>query len=421
MSVRLFVRLPVCACRSRQRRRASATPFLMTASLVAIAAAAFATGCGSSAKTRSDAAPAAAAVPVDATEAIEQPIARFIRVTGTLAAQEDAEVAAETSGRVIATPVELGTRVAAGAELIRLAASETEAQLKEAEANAAQIEARLGLRDGSRFAIDRVPEVVNAKASAELAQTEFDRIRTLLDQKVVSQAEFDQRRTQADAARQQYEIARNAAEQQFQALQAAQARVALARKALADTVVRAPFDGIVGQRLVSVGDYVTRGTKVATVVRANPLRLELTVPEQFVSEVAPGRPVLLQVDAYRTRTFTGQVRYVSPALRAESRALMVEAVVPNPGGELKPGFFATAQIEQAQHKPGVLVPSTAVQVVSGTARVFVLKGDRVEERIVTTGQPVGDLIEVTSGLTRGETIATTNLGQLMDGALVARR
>jgi len=197
--------------------------------------------------------------------------------------------------------------------------------------------------------------------------------------------------------------------------------VTLARKALADTVVRAPFDGIVGQRLVSIGDYVTRGTKVATVVRANPLRVELTVPEQFVSEVAPGRPVLLQVDAYRDRTFTGQVRYVSPALRADSRALMVEAVVPNPAGELKPGFFATAQIEQAQHKPGVLVPSAVVQVVSGTSRVFVLKGDRVEERIITTGQTVGDLIEVTSGLKKGETIATTSLGQLVDGALVARR
>jgi len=423
MSVRLFLPTAVWRCRSRQPWTAPLLSLDTRARtcVSALLVAGVAAGCGSSAKTRSEAAPAAAAVTVDVTDAIEQPIARFIRVTGTLTAQEDAEVAAETSGRVVATPVELGTRVAAGAELVRLAATETEAQLKEAEANAAQIEARLGLRDGSPFTMDRVPEVVNAKASADLAQTEFDRIRTLLDQKVVSQAEYDQRRTQADAARQQYEIARNAAEQQFQALQAARARVTLARKALADTVVRAPFDGIVGQRLVSIGDYVTRGTKVATVVRANPLRVELTVPEQFVSEVAPGRPVLLQVDAYRDRTFTGQVRYVSPALRADSRALMVEAVVPNPAGELKPGFFATAQIEQAQHKPGVLVPSAVVQVVSGTSRVFVLKGDRVEERIITTGQTVGDLIEVTSGLKKGETIATTSLGQLVDGALVARR
>jgi RND family efflux transporter MFP subunit len=195
----------------------------------------------------------------------------------------------------------------------------------------------------------------------------------------------------------------------------------VARKALADTTVRAPFDGIVGQRLVSVGDYVTRGTKVATVVRANPLRVELTVPEQFVSEVAPGRPVRLQVDAYRDRTFVGQVRYVSPALSADTRALIVEAVVPNPSGELKPGFFATAQIEQAQRKPGILVPAGAVQTVSGTARVFVINGARAEERLVTTGQVVGDRIEVTNGLKAGEQVATGNLAQLVDGASVTAK
>jgi RND family efflux transporter MFP subunit len=392
----------------------TALPLLVVMALVTA-------GCGSSAKTRNESAPAPASVAISASEAIEKPIARFIRVSGTLTAQEEADVAAETTGRVVATPIERGTHVAAGADLVRLAATETDAQLQEAQANAAQLEARLGLRDGQDFSIDRVPEVVNAKASAELAQTEFDRIRTLLDQKVVSQAEFDQRRTQAEAAGQQYEIARNMAEQQFQALQAARARVTLARKALADTTVRAPFEGIVGQRHVSIGDYVTRGTKVATVVRANPLRVELTVPEQFVSEVAPGRSVHLQVDAYPNRSFTGQVRYVSPSLAADRRALIVEAVVPNPNGELKPGFFVTAQIEQATQTPGVLVPPAAVQTVSGTARVFVLKGDRVEERLVTTGQQVGDLIELTSGLKGGETVATSNLPRLVDGALVTRK
>ena len=100
---------------------------------------------------------------------------------------------------------------------------------------------------------------------------------------MVSQAEFDQRRTQLEAARQQYESAKNAAAQQYQALQAARARVAIARKALADTSVRAPFAGLVAERLVSVGDYVTKGMKVASVVRVNPLRVALTIPEQFVS------------------------------------------------------------------------------------------------------------------------------------------
>ena len=95
-----------------------------------------------------------------------------------------------------------------------------------------------------------VPEVQNAKASFELAQSEFNRIKSLLDQRVVSQSEYDQRRTQMEAARQQYEAAKNGAAQQYQSLQAARARVTLARKALADTVVRAPFAGVVAERLV---------------------------------------------------------------------------------------------------------------------------------------------------------------------------
>src|SRR3989454_8428353 len=226
--------------------------------------------------------------------AVEQPIARFIRVTGTLMAEEQADVAAETAGRVVSTPIERGTPVAQGAELIRLSATETDAQVKEAEANAAQIEARLGLTAGTAFDANAVPEVQNAKASYELAQSEFNRIQALLDQRVVSQSEFDQRRTQMEAARQQYDAARNAASQQYQSLLAARARVTLARKALADTVVRAPFGGLVAERLVSVGDYVTKGMKVAVVVRINPLRAQLTLPAEFVSAVAVGQPITLQ-------------------------------------------------------------------------------------------------------------------------------
>jgi RND family efflux transporter MFP subunit len=166
---------------------------------------------------------------------------------------------------------------------------------------------------------------------------------------------------------------------------------------------------------VSTGDYVTKGTKVAQVVRITPLRVELTVPEQFVSEVAIGQPVSFSVDAYADRRFDGKVRYVSPALRADQRALMVEAVVPNDKAELKPGMFATALIQQSRKVPAVLVPASAVQVVSGTSRVFVVAADRVEERIVATGQKIDSRMEITAGLKSGERVATENVGQLVDG------
>jgi RND family efflux transporter MFP subunit len=362
-----------------------------------------------------------AAMSVSVASATEQPITRFLRVTGTLAAEEEAEVAAEIQGRVIATPVERGTRVAEGAELVRVSPAEAQAQAAEAEANAAQLEGRLGLREGTELEIDRVPEVANARAQLTLAIGDFDRAKMLFEKQLLSKADFDQKSAQAEVARRQFEIARNGAMQQYQALLAARARVVLARKALADTVVKAPFAGVVGQRLVSVGDYVQRGTKVASVLRTNPLRVQLTVPEQYSAEVAVGRPVSFEVDASPGQKFTGQVRYVSPALETNSRTLVVEAVVPNDSGALKPGSFATALIEQANRSPGILTPVAAVRTVAGTSRVFVVSGDRVEERIVTIGQPVGDLIEITTGLKAGEKVATSNVAQLADGARVAAK
>jgi membrane fusion protein (multidrug efflux system) len=376
-------------------------------------------GCrGTTSEARSSAG-SAAAISVATAVTIERPLARFIRVTGTLAAEEQADVAAETQGRVVATPVERGTRVAQGADLIRIAAAEAEAQAAEAQANAAQLEERLGLRDSADFSLDRVPEVANARANVTLAQGDYDRAKMLFDKQLLSKAEFDQRSAQAEVARRQYDIARNTSMQQYQALLAARARVSLARKALADTVVRAPFGGVVGERMVSVGDYVTRGMKVVSVLRTNPLRLQLTVPQQSSVEVGDGRAVSLEVDSAPGKAFTGVVRYVSPALQTDSRTLVVEAVVPNDDGALKPGSFATAQIEQESKKPGILAPAAAVRTVSGSSRVFVVATNRAEERLVTIGQTVDDLVEITTGLKAGERVATTNVTQLVDGALVA--
>ena len=227
-------------------------------------------------------------------------------MTGSLLADEQAEVSAESAGRVVETPVERGARVSQGTVLVRISAAETSAQLQEAEANAAQIEARLGLTGGRTFDPKRVPDVMNSQASVDWAEAEFSRIGSLLEQKVVSKSEYDQRKTQVEAARQQYQMALNVAEQSYRSLESARARITLARKALADTSIRAPFSGLVAERVVSIGDYVTRGARVATVVRVDPMRVELTVPEQSVSLISVGQPVRITVDAYPGETFTAE-------------------------------------------------------------------------------------------------------------------
>lgn len=394
---------------------------MLRAILVLFVSVLAAAGCSETGAGARGATADAVAVNISTVAAVEQPIKRFIRVTGTLTAQEDAQVAAEVAGRVVATPVERGSHVGTGSELIRIAATEGEAQATEANANAAQIEARLGVTVGQAFDVERVPEVANAKATLQLVKTEFERAQMLHQRQLLSQAEYDSKKAQMESADRQYDVAKNSAAQQYQALLAARARVTVAQKALADTTVRSPFAGVVAERFVSIGDYVTRGTKVASVMRVDPLRVELTVPEQYVSAVATGRAVTFEVDAYPGETFSGHVRYVSPSVAADTRALTIEAVVPNANDRLKPGLFATAQIEQAKLIPGVLVPATAVRTISGTARVFVLSGDRVEERIVTTGQAIGERIEITSGLKPGEIVAATGVERLVDGVRVVAK
>ena len=399
--------------------RSRTNALLISAPLLALSL--LLTGCGDSSSQA--AAPAESKpepVRVETARAEQQEIARFLNVSGTLVAEEQAEVAAEVQGRVVGTPVERGTQVGVGSILVQVAAEEAQAQAQEADANVAQIQARLGDAESRDFDVDRVPEVAAARASRDLARADFDRAGMLYERKLVSKSEYDARQAQADNAQRQYETARNGAEQQRQALAGARARLALARKAVADTVVRAPFAGVVAERLVSVGDYVTRGTKVATVMRVSPLRVELTVPAQFISAVAVGRPVTLEVDSYPGESFTGQVRYVSPGVRADSRALVVEAVVPNAKGLLKPGQFVTARIEQGKPTPAVLVPAAAVVTTTGTSRVYVVVDNHVEERIVTVGQQVGDRVEATSGVTASDVVAVSNLAKLSDGVEIAK-
>ena len=342
-------------------------------------------------------------------------------MSGTLTAQDQAEVAAEIAGRVVATPVERGSRVGANGDLVRIAAAEVDAQAREAQANAAQIEARLGIAGGATFDVARVPEVASAEAARHLARTDFERAQTLHTSKLISHAEFEQKSAQLESAERQYDVARNGAEQQYQALMGAQARVTVAQKALADTVVRAPFAGVVGERFVSVGDYVTRGTKVASVMRVDSLRVELTVPEQYVAAVETGPRGDL-----RSRRLSRRDLHRAGALRlavAERRHPRAD----HRGGGAQRRRPAQARLlrhgadRAGQDGARPAGAGAAVRTVAGTARVFVVAGDRVEERIVMIGQVVDDRVEITDGLKAGERVVARGVEQLVDGVRVAVR
>jgi len=292
-------------------------------------------------------------------------------------------------------------------------------QLREAEATEGQIRERLGLVNGQAFDPLKTPEVQQARATMERAEADYKRFVQLLDEGAVSRAEHDLRRADYLAAKAQYETTVNQMRQLYQSLLAQKVRVAMGRKALEDTTIRAPFSGVIAEKAVNVGRYTKKGDRVATIVRVDPLRIELTIPEGAVAAVRKGQKVSFAVQSYPDRKFEGTIAYVGPAVRADSRALVVEAIVPNPKVLLQPGLFATAHIELPAARPSTLVPTAAVRNDGGVFKLFVAKNDRAEVRIVQTGREAGGSVEILRGLQTGERIVSPQVDGLVDGALIA--
>jgi RND family efflux transporter MFP subunit len=357
--------------------------------------AAGAAGCSRDADSTATAAPATTvAVAVAPVQSSEEPVT--LDATGGFEAAESSDVAPETSGRVSATLVDVGDYVKSGAVLVRVTG------------------VNAGLRlDEARAAVDRAAANVKlADAQNTLAQTTAARYEALLATGDVSRTVADQARTQAETALQSANTARAS-------LAEARAQLALAEKAVADVVVVAPFSGFISDRKVSTGEYVQPSTAVVTLVSVDPLRLRLTVPSAQAGQISVGQDVTATVDAFPGRTFRGRITAVSPAYAAESRSLLVEARVPNPGGDLKPGMFAVAQIDTGRRMTVLSVPRRALIEDQNTNsyRVFVVdKDNRARLRVVQLAarQPV-ETVKILSGVQDGERVATTHLADLYDG------
>ncbi|MDQ3917023.1 MAG: efflux RND transporter periplasmic adaptor subunit, partial [Acidobacteriota bacterium] len=363
-------------------------------------------------------------------------------------ADETSNVAPNTSGQVVSTPVNVGAFVRQGDVLARLnqrdallRLQQAQAGVTQAQAGVRQAEARIGLQPGGNFDASTIPEVRSANAALEqaeanlrLAEANERRYRELVQTGDVAMSVYDQYRTQRDTARaqvnnarQQLETAINVARQSNQAVQSAQAQVesarsavAIAQKAVADTVIRAPYAGYVSSRPAAVGEYVTPASVVATVLRTNPIKLELQVPEADVPSITPGMGVSLQVDAFGNRNFAGQVSAVNPAIDPASRSATIEALVENGDNALRSGMFATARIVRQGGSQAVFVPKAAVVSDPNTQsyRVFVVQDGAAHLRVVQVGQDEGGTIQILNGVNADETVATSNLEQLYEGARV---
>ncbi len=415
-----------------------------------VAALFFVTACSKSKEGENTVQAASQKIAVSAAPVTTRTVPAAFAETGTFVADETSDIAPLIAGRVIATPVNAGDFVKQGQVICeldhrdaQLRLDQIRAQLDEATAGLSQTRSRIGLNGGSGFDPNKVPEAAAARANYESAMAQArqatadaQRYANLVATGDVSKSAYEKVRTQQEtaeaqvnAARQNYEAALNAARQGYGAvetsqatLEGAKAQLAQAQKALADTMIRAPFDGYITARPVAMGEYValTPPTKIATIVRLRTLKLDLQTPEQRASQVHAGMTVEARVAAYPDRLFTGKVTAVNPSVDPNSRVFILEAKFDNPDGDLRPGMFATGKVLLEGGEKAMFVNRSAVihDRTTDSYQVFTVTGGVARLHVVVTGDPDGDSIRIVSGLNGNETVATSHQSELYDGAQV---
>jgi RND family efflux transporter MFP subunit len=347
---------------------------------------------------------------------------KTLRVTGSLAAEELSNVASNVNGIVVEIRVDRGSVVKKGDVMVQLDPTDPKNKLSEGLALAEELKAKLSLDESKPFVAEEQPEAKLAKALWNLAVSRRKRAENLLPQKAISLDECEQIRAEAECAEQRYQTAVLQVKQTYQSYKTNVAKLAAMRKALADTTILAPFDGVVVEKHVALGEQVTGGfiaSKVITVVKSDPLRISLTVPQQHIGSIKPGQTVFFQADSFPDKTFKGAVQYISPVVTNDTRSLVVEAVTSNPDGLLRPGLFVTAEMELPEQQSRCFVPKTAVQKIGDSARVFLVRDGDLREQVVALGKSDDARIEITAGLQGTEQIVC-NPEQVKEGAVVRK-
>jgi RND family efflux transporter MFP subunit len=336
---------------------------------------------------------------------------RAIPVTGTLAAQEQSVLSAKVSGRLQRLEVDLGSVVRQGDLLAQVEPRDYELRLQQAAAALAQARTALGLPlegDDDQVEVEQASTVKQAAAVLDEAAKNLQRVRNLSRAGIASPSELDAVEAAHTLARARHDTAVEEARTRLATLAQRRAEFEIARKQLADASVRAPFDGAVQARLASVGEFVGSGVPILRLVKTDPLRLRLEVPERESIHVRLGQSVRVLVEG-DTNAYAGRLARLSPALSELSRIMLVEADVPREGS-LRPGLFARAQIVIRERDEALGVPAAALTTFAGLEKVVLLRDGRALEKVITTGRHEGNWVEVLAGLKAGETVVLDPAG-----------
>jgi RND family efflux transporter MFP subunit len=391
-------------------------------------------------------------IPVAVGRAETRGVQRTVETSGSLLAWDEVQAKAEQAGTIVKLFVDLGDRVLEGAVLaeydkreFQLAVDQARADLGAAREALARAQATVAASEASlRRAKDNLAtleaDVVRAQSQLEWARSEMERTRQLFAKELVAARDVDSARNQVNTAEAQLTMMKTAAAQHPDQVRVAEAQlrsdlasvraaeaqvrqreasVGIVQKRLGDTTVRASLTGQIARRHVSAGEFVKDNTPLFTIVVSHPLKYTGTVPERHAPELKTGQTVRLTVEAYPERRFTGNIVRLAPAVEVGTRTLAVEARVPNADGALRPGFFARGEVLTRSDVKVVVVPADALVVVAGLAKVFVIDAGKAQERLVKTGGRQGALLEIGEGVKAGETVATSNLPALYNGAAVS--
>jgi RND family efflux transporter MFP subunit len=347
-------------------------------------------------------------------------VQRVVESVGTLFPYDEVIVSAEVDGPVAEVKADLGDAVKEGQVLARISEEEQRYLVAQNEAQLRQSLERLGLKSEHDKVLDirETPDTRRAQADLTDAQQRLRRARGLVEQRIGSQQDLDQADARFNAMQAAYDSTLNQTRNLIQEVERFKAVLDLQRKKLRDTSVRAPFAAFVKDRQVTVGQYVRANTPLFTLVKIDPIRLRIEIPERMAPWVKQGQTAEVFVEAFSTRTFQGRIWRISPTVDQSKRTFVVEALVQNPAGELKPGSYAKARVQTGKSDPISLIPFRAVSYVLGSYKAYVVSGGMVEAREVKLGDRFAEDVEVIEGLRNGEVVATTGLARLDTGSKV---
>ncbi len=307
------------------------------------------------------------AMPVEAAAARSDTVVDAILATGQIEAMQSIDLRPEVEGRLVQILVREGALVARGTPLFKIDDAELKAQVAE------------------------------VTAERDLARQSLTRTRDLLNQKASSQAELER----AEAT-----------------MRSNEAQLERLKVRLERTLVRAPFAGVVGQRFVSLGDYVNSDTRLVSLQTVTPQRASFQVPERYADQLKLGQRVSFRVAALPGRDFSGKVDFVDPMVKLPGRTIMVKAVVPNPRRELQSGMFIEARLATDVRPKAVVIPEDAVLPLQGASFVWVVNNGKATRRQVELGVRTPGFVEVKNGVESNEQVVVGGQERLAEGAPV---